>query len=518
MNVFNQDLDYIPKIIANIKSCLKIVEYIKTTLGPSGMDKYIFIEEEKTIITNDGATIMNLIKPKDEVSKILIEIAKSQDFEVGDGTTSACLLCGELLFLAKECLEEKIHPKTISKIYKKGALIATQIIKEYSFEPPSLELKQLKKILMSCCATSLNSKLISGKRHVFSEIIVATCLIMGKEFDPNMVAVKSILGGAINDSFFIKGLCIKKPFSYAGFEKQKKKYYYPRLLILNIELEIRAEENQGEARLNSMVNYKKIIDAEWSLIYEKLDRISGTKIKGVFSDQAIGDLATQYFAERGILCGGRLSGDEILRISRSTGARVVSSIHDITKIVAGKCGVLEEKQIGTDRFIFILGCTNKTTTIILRGSSKKLLDETKRCLNDGIMVVRRVLKNQAIIGGAGAIEMKIASKIRKYVMTISGKNQFILTKFAQALEIIPRTICENAGLDYLSILSSLRSIHSTSESWEGINIETGSTFDVFENYIWEPILIKTNAIQAATEAACTILSIDCSFSLKENGE
>jgi T-complex protein 1 subunit eta len=510
----DQDFNFVSKIISNINSCLKIVDLVKSTLGPSGMDKLILMEDDKITITNDGATIMSLITPKDEVSKILIEIAKSQDFEVGDGTTSTCLLCGELLLMARDCLEEKIHPRVISKVFKKGALVATQIIKEFSFEPPSFDINLLKKILMSCCATSLNSKLISGKRHVFSEIIVSTCLLMGKDFDPNLVSVKTVLGGGVNDSFFIKGICIKKPFSYAGFEKQIKKYYYPELLVLNIELEIKAEENDAEAKINSISKYKKIIDAEWSIIYEKLDRITETGIKAVFSSQPIGDLATQYFAERGILCGGRISNDEIIKISKGTGARVVSSYHNISKIIVGKCGILEEKQIGIDRYIFILGCSNKSTTILLRGSSRKLLDETKRCLNDGIMVVRRVLKNQSIVGGAGAIEMKISSQIRKYLKTMTGKNQLILGKFAQALEIIPKTICENAGLGFMSILSSLRSIHSETNCWEGINVEKGNTFDVTEHYIWEPILVKTNAIQAATEAACTILSIDSCFSLK----
>ncbi|ABW97880.1 tcpH (nucleomorph) [Hemiselmis andersenii] len=507
-----QDLSSVSKVLFNIKECLKITETIKTTLGPSSMDKFIQYEKDKTMITNDGATIMNLIKPKNEVSKILIEIAKSQDFEVGDGTTTVCLICGELLMLSKELLEEKIHPRDISKIFKKGALIASQIIKEVSIEPPFLDIKLLKKILMSCCATSLNSKLISGKRHIFSEIIVSTCLIMGKEFDPNMISVKSVLGGANNDSFFIKGICLKKPFSYAGYEKQTKKHYFPQILLLNIELEIKNEEKDGEAKLKSMKNYKKFIDAEWSIIYEKLDRISETKVKAVFSTQAIGDLATQYFAERSVICGGRISSDDITRISKGTGARFVSSIANVSKFVTGKCGILEEKPIGRERFIFILGCSNKSITIMLRGSSIKLLEETKRCLNDGIMVVRRVLKNQSVVAGAGAIEMKIASKLRKYMKAITGKNQIILKKFAQALEIIPKTICENGGLDSITILSNLRSIHESSDCWEGINVEKGTIFNAFDNFIWEPVLIKINAIQAATEAACLILSIDSCFS------
>jgi T-complex protein 1 subunit eta len=276
-------------------------------------------------------------------------------------------------------------------------------------------------------------------------------------------------------------------------------------------LEIKAEQIESEARLDSISEYKKIIDSEWSIIYEKLDKISEIKIKAVFSNQAIGDLATQYFSERGMICGGRLSNDEIVRISKGTGARSISSISGIDNQSIGKCGIIEEKQIGNERFIVILGCSTESITIILRGGSEKLLDETKRCLNDGIMVVKRVIKNQNVVAGAGAVEMKLSSKLRQYIKTLTGKQQIIMTKFAQALEIIPKTICENAGLDSISIMSNLRSNHSKFKSWFGIDIENGSIFDSFENYIWEPVIIKINAIQAATEAVCTILSIDSFF-------
>ncbi|AFP65685.1 t-complex protein1 eta SU (nucleomorph) [Chroomonas mesostigmatica CCMP1168] len=499
------------KILFNIDMCLKAVAVIKSTLGPSSMDKMIKIGQEKILVTNDGATIMNMIDLPHPVVKILTEITKSQDYEVGDGTTTVCILSAELLKNAKKLIEERVRPRDITKVFKKGALILSQMLVEISEKPASLNLKFLKKILMSCCATSLNSKLISGKRHVFSEIIVNTSLLMGKEFDPNMISVKSVLGGAVNDSFFIKGICFKRPFSYAGFEKQIKKHYYPRLLILNLELEIKAEKTESEARLNHISDYKKIIDAEWSIIYEKLDRISEIKTKAVFSNQAIGDLATQYFSERGMICGGRLSGDELVRISKGTGARSISSISNINKQAIGKCGIIEEKQIGNERFVIILGCSTESITIVLRGGSEKLLDETKRCLNDGIMVVKRVLKNQDVVGGAGAVEMKISTRLRRYVKTLTGKNQIIMTKFAQALEIIPKTICDNAGLDSISIMNRLRSDHALSKCWAGIDLENGSVFNVFENYIWEPTIVKINAIQAATEAACAILSVDYFF-------
>lgn len=312
--------------------------------------------------------------------------------------------------------------------------------------------------------------------------------------------------------FFFKGIGIKKPFAYAGFEKQKKKHYYPHVLLLDIELELKTEKSDSEAKINSILKYKQFIDAEWSIIYEKLDKIIQSKAKIVFSKQSIGDLATQFFSERGIFSGGRIPTDDLIKMQVGTGATILSTINEIPLFCLGKCEMVEEKQIGNERYILLSGCLTGAYTIILRGNSQKLLDETKRCLNDGIMVVNKVLKNQRIVGGAGSIELKLSSKLRQYARTLTGKEQTILGKFAQSLEIIPKILCKNSGLDQLKILSALRAEHTKSESWSGIDVENGKILDTIEKHIWEPLVIKTHAIQAATEAACSILSIDSIFS------
>nr|UXY87775.1 T-complex protein1 eta SU [Cryptomonas curvata] len=493
---------------SNIESCFKIADYIRSTLGPSSMDKILHINNEEIIVTNDGATILNYLNISHPIAKILVEISKSQDYEVGDGTTSVCLFSAELLLVAKNLIEEGIHPKIISRGFRKSGLIAIQMLNEISEKNSNSDLISFKKILMCCCATSLNSKLISGKRHVFSEMIVNICIYMGKEFDTNMISVKSIVGGSINDSFFIKGIGIKKPFSYAGSEKQFKKYYFPNVLAVNLELEIKSEKDSSESQINSVKSFQAIIDAEWSIIYEKLDKISQVKTNVIFSKLPIGDLATQYFAERGILCGGRVSSDDMTRISRGTSAQIVTSITDININTLGKCNLIEEKQIGNERFLILLGCKIESITIILRGASENLLEEAKRCLNDGMMVVKKTMKNQMIVGGGGAIEMRLSCRLRKYAETLSGQNQLIVSKYAQALEIIPKTICENAGLDFMRLVSELRFIHYNSDNWSGINVETGKIFNSYDNYIWEPAIIKINSLQAATEAACTIITTD----------
>lgn len=485
----------------------EIIKAIKTTLGPSGMEKLLKKNTGEIIISNDGATILDNMKFSNSISKIIAEVARSQDFEIGDGTTSVCLLSLELLNEVKNLIKEGVHPKKISNVLKKGLSFVIQYLNDVAKVPKCNNIESFRRMLISCCATSLNSKLISGKRHIFSEMIVDIGLFMGSNFDPNMISVKEILGGNLSDSFFLKGVVIKKPFSYAGYEKQKKKLYYPKILLLDIELEIKTEENQSETKIKRMVDFKFMVDVEWSLMYEKLDKIvrSGTNV--VFSRKSVGDLATQYFAERDIICGGRVSDDDISKISKGTGAKILSSDLNFTSIYCGKCKILEERQIGNERFIVLTGCPIEIATIIIRGGNMKLLEETKRCLNDGIMVMKRVIKNRKIVGGAGSIEMKISSKIKKYAKKFMGTEQMILTKFAQSFEVIPRTLCENAGLDFLTIISCLRSRHFESECWLGVDIEKGSVFDSIENFIWEPLNVKIGAIQATVEIVSILSNV-----------
>ena len=499
-------------LFSNIESCVRTAKSIRSTMGPSSMDKIIFMDKCRHIITNDGATVLNYLNISHPISKMLVEISKSQDFEIGDGTTSVCLFSVELLLMSKKLIEEGIQPKNIAKNFRKSGLITIQLINEMSVKIFQANQGLIKKTLMSCCATSLNSKLISGKRHVFSEMIVNILMYMGNNSDSNMIAVKCIGGGSVNDTFFIKGIAIKKPFTYAGFEKQFKKYYFPSILALNIELELMPEKYNAESKINRIKNHQAIIDAEWSIIYEKLDKIANSKAKVVFSKLPIGDLATQYFAERGILSGGRISNDDMTRISQGTYSEIITSISNVNNSALGKCNLIEERQIGNERLLIMLGCKVETVTILLRGASENLLGETKRCLNDGIMIVKKTIKNHIIVGGAGAIEMRLACKLRKYAATLGGHEQLIFSKYAQALEIIPKTISENAGLDSMSLISELRFNHNNFDNWNGIDIEKGKMCDAFENYIWEPSLVKINMIQAATEAACIIITIDRIFS------
>lgn len=504
----NQLDEYQKYLAVNYEISNQVSDLVRTTLGPSSMNKFLCLKNELSIISNDGATILNSTGINHPIAKIVVDSAKGQDYEVGDGTTSVCLLSVELINVAKNLIKEGIHFRKICSIFKKGAMLSNQILEEMSEKKSFKSLNSLKKFLITCCATSLNSKLISSKRHIFSEIIASIGVSMGSKFDPSMISIKTILGGSLNDSCLFNGILIKKPFCYAGSEKQEKKIRYPSILLLDIELEIKDEKVGSETMINQVSKYRELIDAEWSLIYEKLDLIAQTGIKAVFSKKAIGDLATQYFSERGILCGGRIDGDDILRLSNGIGAKIVSNILDINPKSIGNCKLLEERQIGSGRYLLLSGLRAEMKTIVIRGSNIKVLDETKRCLNDGIMIIKKVLKDQRIVGGAGAVEIKLANRLIEYSKNFLHDDQVLLRKFANSLEIIPKTLLENAGFDSTLILSKLMTRHREKDCWDGIDIEKGEIFDAFTNYIWEPASVKQNAIHAAVETACIILSID----------
>jgi T-complex protein 1 subunit eta len=513
MSIFFSDtagyLDDFQKYLSiNLEISNQVLKLVKTTLGPSSMDKFLFTSDKNNLISNDGATILNSIGINHPIAKIIIEIAKSQDYEVGDGTTTVCLLSFEFINAAKKLNDEGIHIKKISKIFKKGVMLVNKFSSEICENKKFQTTEELKKFLISCCATSLNSKFIAGKRHIFSEIIADIGISLGSNFDQNIISVKSIVGGSASDSFLFQGILIKKPFSYAGSEKQYKKIRYPFILLLDIELELKSEKMDSETKIKKISKYKELIDAEWSLIYEKLDLIAKSGAKAVFSKQPIGDLATQYFAERGILCGGRISNDDMTRLTKGTNGAVVSTLLNLKENSIGRCSLIEERQIGNDRYVLISGLVSEINTIVIRGSNLKILEEIKRCLNDGIMIVKKVIKDQRIVGGAGSIEMKLVAKIKKYAESLNRVEQVVLNKFASCLEIIPRTLCENAGYDPTLILSKLSTAHRNKNCWDGVDIENGDTFDALDNYIWEPISVKENAIAAAVEASCIITSID----------
>lgn len=512
------------QVISNINACLAVQNTIKGTLGPYGGDLLMVDSNGRQTITNDGATVMKLLDIVHPAARILTDVARSQDAEVGDGTTSVVVLAGELLKEVKEFVEQGVSTQTIIKGLRRASAMAVNKIKEISVSTTEgSKYETLRKL----AATAMSSKLIHRNADFFTKsmsssvcpfsgtnrvVVVVDAVLSLDQDDLNekLIGIKKITGGALQDSMFVNGVAFKKTFSYAGFEQQPKTFKNPKIVCLNVELELKAEKDNAEVRVDQVTEYQAIVDAEWQIIYNKMEALHKTGAKVVLSRLPIGDLATQYFADRDIFCAGRVAADDLERVCQATGAVTQSTCSDIQESHLGTCGLFEEKQIGGERFNFFSECPEaKTCTLVLRGGAEQFIAEVERSLHDAIMIVRRAIRNNTIVAGGGAIEMEISGYLHRFAdKNVPHKQQAIVKAFAKSLEIIPRQLCDNAGFDATDILNRLRVEHRKGNIWCGVDFDHEGVRDNMEAFVWEPSLVKVNAIQAAVEAACLILSVD----------
>ena len=520
MNMLNQPILLLKKgtenlqgqeeILSNIEACLALVEIIRTTLGPRGMDKMIISDGGSTTISNDGATIIKLLNIEHPAGKSLADVAKSQDNEIGDGTTSVMIFAGELLKEAKQFIQDGISPQIIINGFWKGLQLALKKLEECAVKINDKSEEEKRNLLLKCAETSLNSKLIANNKEFFSKMIVEAVEKLEGFKDKDLIGIKHITGGSITDSLLIDGVAFKKSFSYAGFEQQPKKFKDAKIIILNVELELKSEKENSELRISNPEDFQSFVDAEWKIINKKLENIVNSGANIVLSKLPIGDLATQYFADRNVFCAGRVAAEDIERVAKATGACLLQTCNDITEKSLGTCGLFEERQIGAERFNLFMECPkSKTATIIIRGGAEQFIEEAERSMNDAIMIVRRASKATSIVAGGGAIEMELSKYVRNEGMKISGKEQLIVLGFAKALEIIPKTLAQNSALDAIDIMNKLRQKHNKEDDCKfGVNCFNGGIIDTYINYVWEPTILKENILNSATEAACTIISVD----------
>ncbi|KAJ3082658.1 T-complex protein 1 subunit eta [Quaeritorhiza haematococci] len=498
------------QLLSNINACLAIADTIRTTLGPRGMDKLIVDNKGAVTISNDGATILKLLDIVHPAGKALVDISRAQDAEVGDGTTSVTLFAAELLKEIKSFVEEGVPPQVIIKGFRKASTLAVNKVKELAVTIERKDEAEFRDLLEKCAATAMSSKLIHSHKDFFKKMVVDAVLFLDQEeLNEKLIGIKKIPGGAMQESLFVDGVAFKKTFSYAGFEQQPKSFKDPKILCLNVELELKAEKDNAEVRIDKVQEYQAIVDAEWSIIYDKLEKIVATGAKVVLSKLPIGDLATQYFADRDIFCAGRVASDDLNRVVKAVGGSIQTSVNDLKPEHLGSCQTFEERQIGGERFNLFQGCPQaKTCTLVLRGGAEQFIAEIERSLHDAIMIVRRAIKNRAVVAGGGACEMELSKYLRDYSRTVEGKQQMIIASFAKALEVIPRQLCDNAGFDATDLLNKLRQKHAQGGTWYGIDMTSESIADNFNNFVWEPALVKTNMISSASEAACLVLSVD----------
>uniref|UniRef100_A0A2K6MSS9 T-complex protein 1 subunit eta n=1 Tax=Rhinopithecus bieti TaxID=61621 RepID=A0A2K6MSS9_RHIBE len=447
----------IPQLVSNISACQVIAGAVRTTLGPRGMDKLTVDGRGKATISNDGATILRLLDVVHPAAKTLVDI------------------------LAVNKIEE------IAVTVKKA---------------DKVEQRQL---LEKCAMTALSSKLISQQEVFFVKMVVDAVMMLNDLLQLKMIGIKKIQGGALEDSQLVAGVT----FSYAGFEMQPKKYHNPKIALLNVELELKAEKDNAEIRVHTVEDYQAIVDAEWNILYDKLEKIHHSGAKVVLSKLPIGDVATQYFADSDMFCAGRVPEEDLNRTMMACGGSIQTSVNTLSADVLGRCQVFEETQIGGERYNFFTGCPKaKTCTFILRGGAQQFTEERERSLHDAIMIIRRTIKNDSVVAGGGAIEMELSKYLRDYSRTVPGKQQLLIGVYAKALEIIPRLLCDNAGFDATNILNKLWARHAQGGTWYGVDINNEDIADNFEAFVWEPAMVQINALTAASEAACLIMSVD----------
>ncbi|KAJ5764070.1 T-complex protein 1 subunit eta [Penicillium manginii] len=509
------------QIISNINACVAVQSTVKSTLGPYGGDLLLVDSNGKQTITNDGATVMKKVTiltyclPPDSfwtlstpAARILTDIARSQDAEVGDGTTSVVVLAGEILKEVRDLVEQGVSSQTIIKGLRRASAMAVNKIKEIAVEMIESAGSEEKKIetLRRLAGTAMNSKLIKRNQEFFTKMVVDAVLSLDQDdLNEKLIGVKKVTGGGLQESLFVNGVAFKKTFSYAGFEQQPKYFTNPKIVCLNVELELKSEKDNAEVRVEQVSEYQAIVDAEWQIIYNKLEAIYKTGAKVVLSKLPIGDLATQYFADRDIFCAGRVASDDMDRVCQATAAATQSTCTDIQERHLGTCGAFEERQIGGERFNVFSECpAAKTCTLILRGGAEQFIAEVERSLHDAIMIVKRALRNTTIVAGGGATEMELSSHLHGYAdRNVPHKQQ---------------ALCDNAGFDATDILNRLRVEHRKNNVWAGVDFDNEGVRDNMVAFVWEPSLVKVNAIQAAVEAACLILSVDETIKNEESAQ
>lgn len=499
-------------IISNINACCAVGEIVRTTLGPRGMDKLVH-KNGKATISNDGASIMKLLDIVHPAAKTLTDISLAQDAEVGDGTTSVVLLACELLKSSKAFIEDGIHPQTIIRGLRQASVIAVEAVKDLAQGVDQGDAQARNKLLEKCAGTALNSKLICRNKAFFSPLCVKAVTSLEKDMNLNLIGIKKVTGGSVTDSCLLEGIAFKKTFSYAGFEQQKKYFENPKVLLLNVELELKSEKENAEVRIDNPDKYQAIVDAEWQIIFDKLDKCVASGAHIILSKLPIGDLATQYFADRGLFCAGRVPAQDLERCVQAMGGVIQTTCNGLTDEILGQCKTFEERQIGNERYNIFLGCAKglHASTIILRGGADQFLEEAERSLHDALMVVRRAVKSTKVVAGGGAVEMHVMCKLRSSALKISSKLQLVMLAFAKSLEVIPRQLCDNAGFDSTDILNRLRQKHAKypeEGKWFGVDVENEGICDTMQSGVWEPADNKINSFSSACEAACLILSVD----------
>ena len=492
----------------NIMAAKLVAETVRTTLGPKGMDKMLVDQLGDIIITNDGVTILKEMQIEHPSAKMIVEVAKTQEDEVGDGTTTVAVLAGELLKNAERLLDQEIHPTVIAKGYRMASEKAIEILKEIASEITEKDYDALRKIAV----TAMTGKGSEYAKEKLSELAVkAVQHIIDREnniisIDADNIKIEKKVGGSIDDTELIEGLVVDKERAHSGMPRYLKN---AKIMLIDSALEIKDTEIDAKISITDPSQMQAFLDMEEKMLRNMAEKIIKSGANAVFCQKGIDDLAQHYLAKNGIYAARRVKKSDIEGLARATGAKIVTNLDDISPSDLGTAGIVEEKKVGDEMMTFVKECKKaRTVTILVRGGTEHVVDEVKRAIEDAVGGVIVSLKYKQVVAGAGAPEIELSRKIREFANTLSGREQLAVQSFADSVEVIPRTLAENAGLDPIDVLTELKSAHDKGQKWAGINVFTGKVMDAWKNGVIEPLRIKTQAIAAASEVAVMILRID----------
>ena len=494
----------------NITAAKTIAEIVRTSLGPRGMDKMLVDSLGDVTITNDGATILKEIDVQHPAAKMMVEISKSTDTEVGDGTTSTVVLAGSLLEKAEELITKNVHPTVVVEGFRKASQKALETLKEIAIKVEPADEAFLNKI----ARTSMASKMVSADSKELSDMVVDAVLAVAEKaadqykVDIDNIKVEKKAGGSISDTKFIHGIVLDKEVAHGGMPKRIEN---AKIAIINSPLEIEKTEFDAKININSPNQMQQFIDEENKMLKAMVDKVVAAGANVLLCQKGIDDIAQHYLAKAGILSVRRIKESDMYKLSRATGARIVNNLDELSSNDLGYAKLVEERKVETDKWVFVEGCKNpKSVSILVRGGSQRVVDEAERSVHDAIMAVKDVIEYPYVLVGGGAPEAVASLKLREWAAALSGRSQLAAEKFADGIETIPIVLAENAGMDPLDTQVQLRSKSSTAagKTRFGIDVLNGKVADLAAKDIYEPLAVKEQVINAATEAACMILRID----------
>ncbi len=500
---------------SNIMAAKIVAEIIRSTIGPRGMDKMLVAGMGDIVITNDGATIMKEMDVQNPAAKMIVEIAKTQDSEVGDGTTTAVVLAGELLAGAETLLDKDVHPNAIIDGYRDAARKAQEILEKIAIPIKPDDEARLKQVAM----TSLNTKGIFGSQNRFAELAVEAVMQVteksnGKvKADIDLVKVMKKHGKSLEESELVNGIIIDKEVSHS---QMPKSVTGAKIALLNAKLEIEKTETDAKININKPEEMYQFIQEEEKLLRDMADQVAKTGANVLFTEKSVDDEVLSLLAKKGILTIKNISSSDMEKLAKATGGSVVGTTRDLSKEALGYAKTVEEVKIGDDKLVYVREAKNpKAVTIMIRGGSEHVVDEAERSLHDALSVVRNAVEDGKIVAGGGAPEIELSKRLREYAIKVGGREQLAVTAFAEALESIPVAIAQNAGINPIDILVDIKSKHNTPQNiWFGVNTKTGKAADMLKMDVVEPLRVKTQVIKSAVEAVTMILRVDDVFASK----